>query len=63
MMVAVVGSGGGDGQCTGCSGNTTGVVGGSKAVTWQRWNRGFWILDAAGRGTGRWSHNRLNIHR
>jgi hypothetical protein len=39
------------------------VVGGSKAVTWQRWNRGFRIWDTAGRGTGRWSHNHLNIHR
>jgi hypothetical protein len=38
MTVAGVGSGGGDRQCAGCSGNATGVVGGSKVVTWQRWN-------------------------
>ena len=25
-------------QCAGCSGNATGVVGGSKAMMWQRWN-------------------------
>jgi hypothetical protein len=63
MTVAGVGSGGGDRQCAGCSGNATGVVGGSKVVTWQRWNRGFRIWDATGRGTGRWSHNHLNVHR
>ena len=37
------------------------VVVGSKRLTWQPITARIQIWDAAGRGTGRWSHNQLNI--